>query len=175
MTKINSASSIAHTAVMAAITKSMADGRAAEFRKNPSTETRDAIVNQVSANLDRLMKTVGKKASKTGKTAKTVEKKATEKTETVTQRAKEKARIAKRISKIERLTKDIHPRILRKKGSTEDVGTFRKYVERSLSNAGLDVQNVVNSGTSTIVRGGHLFRVKFNAAGPVVSHLGVNA
>lgn len=45
---------IDHRKVMAAVTKSLGEGRMAAYREGPSEETIDAIVSRVKRNLKRL-------------------------------------------------------------------------------------------------------------------------
>lgn len=173
-----------HTVLMAAMTKSLSDGRLMAFMHDATETTRDAILAAATKNLNLLMagKSLPKttKATKTEKTAKVAK---TTKTEKVTEKKSTKATASaakpetdKTIRRVEKVVGGFSAAIekLRSKFADEDgdFDTFKKSVRRHVKNAGGEFVSMNKNFSITMGYKGSKYRVRFMKAGPVVKSLG---
>lgn len=164
-----------HTVLMAAMTKSLSDGRLMAFMKDATIENRDAIINAATKNLNALMagkslpkseKAKVEKTTKTEKTAKTV------KTKKATASAA-KPETDKTIRRVEKVVGGFSTAItkLRTKfadSDGDDFDTFKKSVRRHVKNAGGEFVSMNKNFSITMAYKGSKYRVRFMKDGPVV-------
>lgn len=161
---------VKHTAIMGAVTKSLADGRMKAFMTDATDETRDAIVDVVRSNLTRLMN--GKGLPKSKKVAKTEKaSKATKKTTKVAKTEKVERSGNKSIRKIERLIGDLNEKVIRLRNKTDDADRIKKSVRNALNKAGLETKSVNRVGSAVVIHAGNKFKVQFKNKGIVITDM----
>lgn len=185
-----------HTVLMAAMTKSLSDGRLMAFMNDATEATRDAILAAATKNLNLLMAGKSLPKSEKAKTEKKMTKKEVfaaldrrankvakglglepvSKKSTKATASAAKPETDKTIRRVEKVVGGFSAAIekLRIKFSNDegDFDTFKKSVRRHVKNAGGEFVSMNKNFSITMGYKGSKYRVRFMKAGPVVKSLG---